>query len=65
MQGIDFRGPMAADFRKRAFARAAEILGGWQELGHRSADRVADLRRPGQVILRLARDGFGVLLEGA
>jgi hypothetical protein len=36
-----------------------------QELGALSADRVADLRRPGQVILRLARDGFGVLLEGA
>jgi hypothetical protein len=36
-----------------------------QDLGALSADRVADLRRPGQVILRLARDGFGVLLEGA
>jgi hypothetical protein len=30
-----------------------------------SAERVADLRRPGQVILRLSKDGFGVLLEGA
>jgi hypothetical protein len=36
-----------------------------RELGQLSADRVADLRRPGQVILRLARDGFGVLLEDA
>jgi hypothetical protein len=26
---------------------------------------VADLGRPGNVIRRLARDGFGVLLEGA
>ncbi len=30
-----------------------------------SRGRVADLRRPGQVILRLTRDGFGVLLESA
>jgi hypothetical protein len=36
-----------------------------EELGRRSADRVEDLRRPGQVILRLSRHGFGVLLEGA
>jgi len=35
------------------------------ELGTRSADKVADLRRPGQVILRLGRRGFGVVLEGA
>jgi Family of unknown function (DUF5995) len=35
------------------------------ELGNLSAERVADLRRPGQVILRLSRRGFGVLLEGA
>jgi hypothetical protein len=35
------------------------------ELGIRCADRVADLRRPGQVILRLRRHGFGVLLDGA
>ena len=35
------------------------------ELGRLSADRVADLQRPGQVLLRLARRGFGVLLEGA
>jgi uncharacterized protein DUF5995 len=35
------------------------------ELGARSRDRVADLRRPGQVILRLSHDGFGVLLPGA
>jgi hypothetical protein len=32
------------------------------ELGALSRDRVADLRRPGQVVLRLARDGFGVVL---
>jgi hypothetical protein len=35
------------------------------ELGNLSRERVADLRRPGQVILRLARDGFGVLLPEA
>jgi hypothetical protein len=35
------------------------------ELGARCAERVADLRRPGQVILRLQRRGFGVLLDGA
>jgi len=36
-----------------------------RELETLSAERVADLRRPGQVLLRLARDGFGVLLPGA
>jgi hypothetical protein len=36
-----------------------------RELEELSAERVADLRRPGQVILRLSKDGFGVLLEGA
>ena len=35
------------------------------ELGLRSAERVADLRRPGQVLLRLSRRGFGILLAGA
>ena len=36
-----------------------------QELEQLSAARVADLRRPGQVLLRLSRDGFGVLLRDA
>jgi len=36
-----------------------------RELEALSAERVADLRRPGQVLLRLSRDGFGVLLSGA
>lgn len=36
-----------------------------RELEELSAERVADLRRPGQVILRLSKNGFGVLLEGA
>jgi hypothetical protein len=36
-----------------------------EELGVLSAARVADLRQPGQVILRLSKDGFGVLLPGA
>jgi hypothetical protein len=36
-----------------------------RELEALSAERVADLRRPGQVLLRLTRDGFGVLLPGA
>jgi len=35
------------------------------QLGELSAGRVADLGRPGNVIRRLARDGFGVLLDGA
>lgn len=35
------------------------------ELGDLSAARVADLRRPGQVILRLASHGFGVTLSEA
>jgi hypothetical protein len=35
------------------------------ELGARSAGRGADLRRPGQVLLRLGRGGFGVLLDDA
>jgi hypothetical protein len=36
-----------------------------EQLGTLSAARVADLRRPGQVILRLSRSGFGVLLPDA
>jgi Family of unknown function (DUF5995) len=36
-----------------------------RELEARSRDRVADLLAPGQVILNLSRDGFGVLLDGA
>jgi hypothetical protein len=35
------------------------------ELGELSAARVEDLRRPGQVILRLSRRGFGVTLSEA
>jgi Family of unknown function (DUF5995) len=35
------------------------------ELEARSRDRVADLVAPGQVILKLARDGFGVVLSDA
>jgi len=35
------------------------------ELAQLSADKVADLRRPGQVILRLSLKGFGVTLKGA
>jgi hypothetical protein len=43
-----------------------EQLGGrLRELEALSAERVADLRRPGQVLLRLTRDGFGVLLPEA
>ena len=36
-----------------------------RELEKLSADRVTDLVAPGQVILKLARDGFGVVLSGA
>jgi hypothetical protein len=35
------------------------------ELEELSRQRVADLRAPGQVLLRLARQGFGVLLPTA
>lgn len=35
------------------------------ELGARSAERVADMRRPERVLVRPSRHGFGVLLEGA
>jgi hypothetical protein len=42
-----------------------ELAGRIEELGRLSAARVADLRRPGQVILRLSRSGFGVLLPDA
>ena len=35
------------------------------ELSALSAGRIADLGRPGNVIRRLARDGFGVVLDGA
>ena len=36
---------MAADFRKRAFARAAEILGGWQELADYLGTSVEQVQR--------------------
>jgi hypothetical protein len=42
-----------------------QLGGRLRELEALSAERVADLRRPGQVLLRLTRDGFGVLLSGA
>ena len=48
--------------RRRSLAELSERL---RELEELSAARVADLRRPGQVLLRLARDGFGVLLRDA
>jgi hypothetical protein len=41
-----------------------ELGGQLRELEALSAERVADLRRPGQVLLRLTRGGFGVLLPG-
>ena len=54
---------MAADFRKRAFARAAEILGGWQELADYVGTDVEQLQRwaelakppPVQVLERIAQ----------
>ncbi len=42
-----------------------ELSARLQELEQLSAARVADLRRPGQVLLRLSRGGFGVLLRDA
>jgi DNA-binding transcriptional regulator YdaS (Cro superfamily) len=65
MQGIDLsRFAMAADFRKRAFARAAEILGGWQELADYLGTNVEQVQRwarfakplpPVQVLERVAQ----------
>jgi len=62
-RGKVWRNARALSLARRAGERdlAARI----EELGHLSRRRVADLRQPGQVILRLSRDGFGVLLEGA
>ena len=51
-----------SDARRQGLEPLAERL---RQLEALSAERVADLRRPGQVLLRLARDGFGVLLPGA
>lgn len=48
--------------RRRSLSELGERL---RELERRSEARVADLRRPGQVLLRLTRDGFGVLLRDA
>jgi hypothetical protein len=48
--------------RQRSLTELGERL---RELEGLSAERVADLRRPGQVLLRLTRDGFGVLLRDA
>ena len=48
--------------RRRNLTELGERL---RELEGLSEARVADLRRPGQVLLRLTRDGFGVLLRGA
>jgi Family of unknown function (DUF5995) len=48
--------------RRRSLAELGDRL---RELEGLSAERVADLRRPGQVLLRLTRDGFGVLLRDA
>jgi hypothetical protein len=48
--------------RRRGLDDLGDML---RELEDLSAARVADLRRPGQVLLRLSRDGFGVLLSGA
>lgn len=48
--------------RRRSLTELSERL---RELEELSAARVADLRRPGQVLLRLTRDGFGVLLRDA
>jgi hypothetical protein len=36
---------MTADFRKRAFARAAEILGGWQELADYLGTNMEEVQR--------------------
>jgi hypothetical protein len=62
------RGKVWRNARALSLARRAgdgQLAARVGELGALSRERVADLRRPGQVILRLARDGFGVVLPGA
>lgn len=50
----------------RARRRGPEALAArLHELEHLSENRVASLREPGQVILKLARHGFGVLLPNS
>ena len=44
--------------------RVGELDERLRELEVLSAQKVTDLRAPGQVVLRLARDGFGVQLDG-
>jgi hypothetical protein len=62
-RGKVWRNAQALSLARR---QSLELLGGrLRELEALSAERVADLRRPGQVLLRLTRDGFGVLLPDA
>jgi hypothetical protein len=62
-RGKVWRNAQALSLARR---QSLDQLGGrLRELEALSAERVADLRRPGQVLLRLTRDGFGVLLPGA
>jgi len=62
-RGKVWRNAQALSLARR---HSLEQLGGkLRELEALSAERVADLRRPGQVLLRLTRDGFGVLLPEA
>jgi hypothetical protein len=62
-RGKVWRNAQALSLARR---QGIEQLGGrLRELEALSAERVADLRRPGQVLLRLTRDGFGVLLRDA
>jgi hypothetical protein len=48
--------------RREGGQRLGERL---HQLGELTTERVADLQRPGQVVLRLARNGFGVSLPRA
>ena len=62
------RGKVWRNGRALSAARAdgpAALKARLDELAQLSADKVADLRRPGQVILRLSVKGFGVSLAGA
>ncbi len=58
-----WRNAAALDRSRRA--GAAQYTSTLAELEDRSAARVRDLTRRGPVLLRLARNGFGVLLSGA
>ena len=57
-EGVAERGPVA----RRPAQRGRDLRGPVAELEVLAAAKIADLLRPGQVLLRLAATGFGVVL---